>query len=128
MNIDVFENYNFNYPEDTIICMNNYNEEDINRLIEFFKHLIFDTNFITYNLTDQEFVDSKVNLLFKIDNEDIGIEKVNNNYICGLTTKTYNNIIHKLLNHKKHSFQKGHLWLYDTLSSYELLLSYDKQW
>ncbi|MBV7440108.1 hypothetical protein KRX57_01605 [Weeksellaceae bacterium TAE3-ERU29] len=124
MKIRVFENYNKEYPEDKIVCLNTYSENDITQFIVFIKNVIKNPN-LEHNLSKENFIDSDINLFFQLDEKDVGIEKKQGNYICKLTLTAYENIIELLY---KDDLSKGYQWLYDTLSQYELLLSNKCKW
>lgn len=127
MKIKVFENFSFEYPEDAIVCLYKYNVSDINNLINFIERLITDENYIGLNLSEESFIQSDMNLIFKLNRRDIGIEKKDLFYVCSLTISSYKKMVEFLINHKI-DIKNTHCWLYDTSSKYEFLISYDCKW
>lgn len=126
MKIILIEEYNPDYPNDKIICLNDYSVSDIEKLIKFLQKIL--VNNVEYNLSMENFIYSSINLTFRVNNTDIGIIKEHSSYICSLTLKSYEQMIQKLYLYKNRNIYNEYIWLYDVYSTYDLLISNSCIW
>lgn len=129
MIIDFIEKYNNEYPDDSIVCFMNFSKQDLISLLKGIDSLIHSGNDL--HISDLNFVsDSKIHLLFKIDETDEGIVEIDRSkllYHCILSKKAFIKI-YELLNSYIESDMNGFQWLYDLNTNIDLLLSQNGKW
>jgi len=128
MKINIFENVNDDYPDDKIICINDFDTSDLKFLINSIEKIINEG--IGFSITnDTKNQNGSIVLTFSTSEIDYGIKQVDNkSFICILTTSKYS-VMGELLQHfMKKDIKKGYQWLFDLNSPIELLLSYNCKW
>jgi len=129
MNISLFENIRDNYPEDKIICINNFDYKELNDFIHSINCLINSRTPFSIMNSSKCLNEEKIILTFSISDHDIGIIKYTNKlFICLLSIAKYFEMIQLTFDLLKRGIELNYQWLYDLNTPIDLLLSKNSKW
>lgn len=128
MKISIIREYNPNHLEDQIICLNEFDNND---LIGLKKSLLDVSNNKVVILSEQQFVSvSDYKLILELSNRNDGLKELSKNvYRCSLLKSEYQRIIEKIdLFVNQEYDENSYLWLYDMDTPIDFLLSKNCKW
>lgn len=128
MNISLIKEYNSDHLEDQIVCLNDFDNKDIEELGKVFLKVC---NGQTIILSEQYFIkiaDCKLILSLSIDN--VGLKELSENcYNCFLSKSEYWKIINEIALFAQTGYDENtYLWLYDINTPIDFLLSKNCKW
>jgi hypothetical protein len=128
MELDFYENYRTDYPNDSMFCLKHFSKEELIKLSLEIDNLT--DKGLDINLSSLDYINnlSKRTLILKTGEENKGIIKIKENmYECILQKPHYNEIKEMLLSYETEE-TVTYNWLYDVVSETDFLLSDSGHW
>lgn len=128
MKITVFRDYREDYPEDQIICLNDFNKGELKSFCKTLHNVIAGVN---VNVHEEDYIsESECKLTLKLSEDKSGLKEIEyGNYICFLDESGYRKMIDLIEAFFENDCGDNHFqWLYDIMNPIDLLLSNKCRW